>query len=85
MYLGWFDDSPRRTPEQKLDAAVAAYTERFGFPPNIILANPEEPLPAAYPITIRRETYICLHSDFPRRCNFWLGWEEYSQGSRCNE
>ncbi len=78
MYLGWLDDSPRRTPAQKLDAAVAAYTERFKVQPNIILVNPEEPLPAAYPITIRRETYI-------RRANFWLGWEEYSQGSRCNE
>lgn len=44
-YLGWFDDNPKKTPEQKIDEAVERYTKRFGRRPNLCLVNREDQVP----------------------------------------
>jgi alkyl sulfatase BDS1-like metallo-beta-lactamase superfamily hydrolase len=38
-YLGWFDDNPKKSAEQKIDDAVARYVKRFGRRPNLCLVN----------------------------------------------
>jgi hypothetical protein len=38
LFLHWFDDS-KRPADAKLADACAAYTRRFGAPPNVALVN----------------------------------------------
>ena len=68
MYLGWFDDNPKKTPAEKISEARAAYVARFGTAPNIILVNEADWVEVAG-VVIRTEGYI-------RRNNFWVGWED---------
>lgn len=39
IYLGWHDDTPKRTPTQRIADAAAAYARRFGRPPTVALVN----------------------------------------------
>ena len=41
-YLGWFDDNPKKTAEEKIDEAVERYVKRFGRRPNLCLVNRED-------------------------------------------
>lgn len=68
MYLGWFDDNPKKSTEGKIGEAVAAYVERFKTSPNVVLVNEAERVDVQG-ITVRSETYI-------RRNNYWVGWED---------
>lgn len=48
LFLAYFDDTPKRTTADKLRAATAAYANRFGVPPTLILVS-EADKDAAYP------------------------------------
>ena len=39
IYLGWFDDTPKRTPAQRIADACAAYRARCKAEPTIALVN----------------------------------------------
>lgn len=68
MYLGWFDDNPKKATATKIDEAIAVYVARFGTRPNVVLVNKDELHERADGITVRAETYI-------RRNNYWAGYE----------
>ncbi len=65
MYLGWFDDNPKKPIEIKIKEGIAAYTERFKVRPTVVLMH--KPDLIEYPgIEVKTETYI-------RKNNFWIG------------
>lgn len=68
MYLGWFDDNGKKSATDKAKEAIAAYRERFGSLPNVILVNEADKVELGG-IVIRTEGYI-------RRNNFWVGCED---------
>lgn len=68
MYYGWFDDSPKKPVELKIEEAVDAFTRRFNRRPNVVLVN-EADVVEVHGVTVRKESFI-------RRDNFWVGWEE---------
>jgi hypothetical protein len=67
MYLGWFDDNPKKTTAMKIAEAIDAYHQRFHTAPNVVLVNEAEKIDVAG-VNVRSETYI-------RRNNFWVGFE----------
>ena len=70
MYLGWFDDNGKKAAETKIEEAIAAYQQRFGTAPNVVLVNRDEDAPATVQgVCVRVEGYI-------RRNNFWVGRTE---------
>lgn len=65
LFLGWFDDNPKKSVETKVKEGIAAYTERFNAQPTVVLMH--QPDMIAYPeIEVRTEAYIRKH-------NFWFG------------
>lgn len=42
MFLMWFDDTPKRTQEDKIRAALAAHLQKFNQPATVVLVNPAE-------------------------------------------
>lgn len=72
MYLGWFDDNPKKTTALKIAEAIDAYVDRFKTRPNIVLVN-EADSADIQGVRVRAEGYI-------RRNNFWVGWEDASVG-----
>lgn len=42
MYLHWYDDNPKRSLEEKIAGALAAYREKFGTGATIVLCHPEQ-------------------------------------------
>lgn len=67
MYLGWFDDTPKKPAQAKIAEACAAYLARFGVRPNVVLVNAAD-LVAVEGVTVRAVGYIRVN-------NFWIGWE----------
>lgn len=67
MYLGWFDDDPKKTPEQKIREAVHVYEKRFDMRPNVVLVNKADWV-VVEGITVRAEATV-------QRNKFWIGWE----------
>jgi hypothetical protein len=39
MYLGWFDDTRKKSPNEKIEEAVERYTAKFGKMPTLCLVN----------------------------------------------
>jgi hypothetical protein len=68
MYLGWFDDNPKKAATDKAWEAIAAYREKFGSAPTVILVNEADKGIEIGGIVVRSEGYI-------RRNNFWVGFE----------
>ncbi|MBK9942698.1 MAG: hypothetical protein IPP13_13890 [Kouleothrix sp.] len=68
MYLGWFDDNPKKAAELKIEEAIDAYVDRFKTRPNVVLVNEADRIEIKG-VLIRSEGYI-------RRNNFWVGWED---------
>lgn len=68
VYLGWFDDNPKKAASVKIAEAIDAYVDRFKTRPNVVLVN-EVDVAEINGVTIRAEGYI-------RRNNFWVGIEE---------
>ena len=67
MYLGWFDDNPKKANKDKIAEACAAYVARFQMQPNVVLVNRDD---ATDDPRVRVEGYI-------RKNNFWVGWEDH--------
>lgn len=70
MYLGWFDDSPKRPIPDRIAAGVAAFRDRFGYAPAFVLVNEFE----AEGLTI--ETPRVIPKSWIRRGNYWLGMSD---------
>lgn len=68
MYLGWFDDNPKKPTARKIEEAIDAYVDRFKVRPNVVLVNEADYVDVAG-VVVRKEGYI-------RRNNFWVGWED---------
>ena len=68
MYLGWFDDNPKKSTTLKIEEAIYAYVDRFKTRPNVVLVN-EADRAEIKGVLVRSEGYI-------RRNNFWVGWED---------
>lgn len=68
MYLGWFDDNPKKPVTLKIEEAIDAYVDRFKARPNVVLVN-EADRADIKGVLVRSEGYI-------RRNNFWVGWED---------
>jgi hypothetical protein len=39
MFLGWFDDTRKKDPHEKIEEAVERYVAKFGNQPDICLLN----------------------------------------------
>ena len=69
LYLGWFDDS-RKPVVNKIQDAINAYVERFGYRPAVVLVSAADAQAAGVEridgVPIRAESYI-------RPNNFWPG------------
>lgn len=69
MYSGWFDDS-RKPVANKIQDAIDAYVERFGYRPVVVLVSAADAQAAGVErvdgVPIRAEGYI-------RPNNFWPG------------
>ena len=68
MYVGWFDDNPKKATTLKVEEAIYAYGDRFKTRPNIVLVS-EADRAEIKGVRVRGEGYI-------RRNNFWVGWED---------
>lgn len=64
QYFVIYDDS-KRPVEHKIQDAIAAYEQRFGTPPNIVLVNRAE-LVDVPGVRVRAEDYI-------RPNSYWVG------------
>lgn len=68
MFLAWFDDSPKKSPLDKIDEAVDCYEERFGVAPTLCLVN-ERDMVAHPSLKVKSVKTV-------RANNFWLGYED---------
>ncbi len=66
VYLGWFDDNPKKTVEQKIDEAVERYVSRFGRRPNLCLVNRDEVI-SHRAVEVRPAGHV-------HRCHFLVGY-----------
>lgn len=66
-FLLCFDDSKKATTE-KVVAAIAAYRERFGQAPTVVITNEREYVEVAG-VEVRSAEYV-------RPNNFWIGMVE---------
>ena len=39
MFLGWFDDTRKKDPHEKIEEAVERYVAKFGTQPDLCLLN----------------------------------------------
>ena len=39
MFLGWFDDTRKKDPHEKIEEAIERYVAKFGSQPNLCLLN----------------------------------------------
>ena len=60
IYLGWFDDTPKRTPAQRIADACAAYRVRCHAEPTIALVN-EAQLCEVPGLVVRSAGYIRIN------------------------
>ena len=68
MYLGWYDDNPKKSVQIKIEEAIEAYEDRFGTHPNVVLVNEHE--------ATNVEGVEIQVRPFIRRFNYWVGWRE---------
>ncbi|MEM8535163.1 MAG: hypothetical protein AAGF95_30275 [Chloroflexota bacterium] len=71
MYLGWFDDTPKKSTSAKIEEAVAAYIDRFKTKPNVVIVNEVDRMEVEG-VLVRSEHYMV-------RNNFWVGWEDMAK------
>ena len=71
MYLGWFDDTPKKSTSAKIEEAVAAYIDRFKTKPNVVIVNEVDRMDVDG-VLVRSEHYMV-------RNNFWVGWEDMAK------
>ena len=69
FYLAWFDDDRKKSPDLKIQEAVAAYERRFRRHPNIVLINEQDRTNDIADVRLRPLSYI-------RPSTFYVGFEE---------
>lgn len=74
MFLLWFDDTKKKTVEQKILEGVERYLERFGERPNVCVVHRGAQVPALG-IEIREAEYV-------RPNYFWIGLEDNEPSAR---
>lgn len=68
MFLGWFDDTPKKSVADKLEEAVERYVSRFGESPDLCLINEKD-------ITTREDIEVRV-VEYVRPNHFWIGKAE---------
>lgn len=68
MYLGWFDDTPKKSSIAKIEEALERYVAKFGEQPNVCLVN-------ATDATVYPDLEIKV-VDYVRPNHFWVGRDE---------
>ncbi|MBK9940201.1 MAG: hypothetical protein U0Z44_11740 [Kouleothrix sp.] len=69
LFFVWFDDTPKKLANDKLQEAIAAYTVRFSAAPNLVLVNAIDQ-PELTSTIVRAERTVQPNT-------FWLGYEEH--------
>ncbi len=60
MYLVWYDDSPKKSVQEKIDEAIDRFQDRFGFAPDQCLVSTG--LDIQHPhLTVRPVHYVRPH------------------------
>ena len=73
MFLGWFDDTPKKSVAEKIREAVERYIAKFGEAPNVCLVNAGDAI--AYDgVEVRTVEYV-------RPNHFWVGKVEGTSGA----
>lgn len=67
-FLMWYDDNPKLSVAHKIEEAMAAYAERLGVRPTLVLVNEAE-LTELPGIAVRSMATV-------RRNTYWVGQEE---------
>lgn len=67
-YLMWYDDSTKKTTEQKIAEAIQTYKDKLHSQPNVVLVSEEDKGVVVAGMLVRPERYI-------RKSNFWVGDE----------
>lgn len=67
MFLLWYDDTKKKSAEDKILEGVKRYVERFGETPNICLVSPSE-MVQAQGLLVRPAAHV-------RPNNYWIGVE----------
>ena len=73
MFLGWFDDTPKKSVAEKIQEAVERYVSKFDETPNVCLVNKGDVI-AYEGIEVKAVEYV-------RPNHFWVGRVEVSAGS----
>ena len=73
MFLMSYDDSPKRTFQEKVEAAMQAYQTRFARRPNVVLVNAN-----VAPEMVVADVSIERRSTVPPN-NFWAGMQQVVQ------
>lgn len=68
MFLGWFDDTRKKDPGEKIAEAVERYESKYGEKPTLCLVN-EADMTTFDGIEIKATSYI-------RPNHFWVGKSE---------
>jgi len=71
MFLGWFDDTRKKDPHEKIEEAIERYVAKFGLHPEICLLN-------AADITQYEGLEIKV-VDYVRPNHFWVGRAEQAE------
>ncbi len=65
MFLGWFDDTPKKSVETKLEEAVERYLAKFGEKPDLCLVSQKDAVSLS-DLEVRVVDYV-------RPNHFWVG------------
>ncbi|MFL5735626.1 MAG: hypothetical protein ACJ78Q_20915 [Chloroflexia bacterium] len=73
MFLGWFDDTPKKSVVEKIKEAVERYMVKFGEAPNVCLVSPGEVV-TVDGVEVKAVEYV-------RPNHFWVGRVEAPAGA----
>jgi len=65
MFLGWYDDTRKKDPREKIEEAVERYVAKFGTQPDLCLVNAAD-LTQFDGLEVKVTSYI-------RPNHFWVG------------
>ncbi len=68
MFLGWYDDTPKKSVTEKIEEAIERFVAKFGEAPNVCLVNAENVV-AIEGLEVKAAPYV-------RPNHFWIGREE---------
>ena len=68
LFLVWFDDNPKTLVADKIQAAIAAYVERFQARPGLVLVNAVDQMELAG-VVVRSERTVQPNT-------FWVGLDD---------